>query len=58
LAHFRNLADNTMNACNMAVLSEKYQLDVALLSCFQENEMFSYAELLDALSAREEKNEE
>jgi hypothetical protein len=49
---FRNLADDTMNACNMAVISEEYQLDMALLLCFQENEMFSYAELLDALSDR------
>jgi hypothetical protein len=51
---FRNLADATMNACNMEVLNEEYLLDRALLTCFQEHEMFSYPELLDALNWREE----
>lgn len=47
--YFRNLADATMNACNMAVISENYQLDMALLQCFQKEEMYSYPELLDIL---------
>lgn len=46
---FRDLADATLNACNMAVLSEEYRLDYALLACFQEDEMYTYAELLDAM---------
>lgn len=55
--HFRNLADATLNACNMEVLNEEFQLDQALLACFQENEMYTYAELLDAMRWREVKDE-
>lgn len=51
--HFRDLADATLNACNMEVLNEEYRLDQALLMCFQEDEMYTYAELLDALKWRE-----
>ncbi len=48
-AHFRNLADAIMNACNMDVIHEKYQLDMALLQCYQPEEMYSYQELLEFL---------
>ncbi len=48
-AYFRNLADNILNSCNMAVISEEYQLDMFLLSCFQRDEMYTYPELLDAI---------
>lgn len=51
--HFRNLADATLNACNMEVLSGEYRLDQALLACFQDDEMYTYAELLDAMKWRE-----
>ncbi len=51
---FCDLANSTLNACNMAVLSEDYQLDVALLATFQEEEMYSYSDILDVLSLQEE----
>lgn len=47
--HFINLANATLNACNMATLSEEYELDCALLFCFQKDEMYSYSDVLDAL---------
>lgn len=51
--YFRDLADATLNACNMETLSEEFRLDQALLLCFQEDEMYTYAELLDAVNWRE-----
>lgn len=45
------LADQTLAACNMAKLSEKYELDALLLCCFQEDEMYSYSEMLEALGS-------
>lgn len=50
---FHELADATLNACNMEILSEEYRLDQALMACFQENEMYTYAEMLDAVNRRE-----
>lgn len=55
--YFRDLADATLNACNMETLSEEFRLDQALLLCFQEDEMYTYAELLDAMNWREETDE-
>lgn len=46
---FTVLADQTLAACNMAKLSEKYELDSLLLACFQEDEMYSYSEMLEAV---------
>lgn len=46
---FMVLADQTLAACNMAKLSEKYELDSLLLACFQEDEMYSYSEMLEAV---------
>lgn len=43
------LADQTLAACNMAKVSEKYELDAVLLACFQEDEMYSYSEILEAV---------
>lgn len=41
------LADQTLAACNMARVSEEYELDAVLLACFQEDEMYSYSEVLE-----------
>lgn len=46
---FTVLADQTLAACSMAKLSEKYELDSMLLACFQEDEMYSYSEMLEAV---------
>lgn len=43
------LADQTLAACSMAKLSEKYELDAVLLACFQADDMYSYAEVLEAV---------
>lgn len=44
---FRTLADSTLAACNMSRLNEAYELDVVLCACYQAEEMFGYAELLE-----------
>lgn len=41
------LADQTLAACSMAKLSEEYELDAVLLACFQEDDMYSYSEVLE-----------
>ncbi len=50
-ADFMVLANQTMAACNMACLSEKYALDSALLACFQQDEMYSYADVLEVVES-------
>ncbi len=44
---FLELADQTMTACNMMKISGKYELDAALLASFQEDDMYSFAEILE-----------
>ena len=44
---FRTLADSTLAACNMSRLNEAYELDAVLCACYQAEEMFGYAELLE-----------
>lgn len=48
-SEFIRIANATLTACNMETLSDRYQLDVALLCCFQNDEMFSFPDLLDAV---------
>lgn len=51
---FIDLANVTLNACNMAKLNEEYELDAVLLACYQEKEMFSYSDVLDVIYERGE----
>lgn len=46
LKTFRDLADSTMIACNMAPLDEKRVFDMILLQCFQEDEMYGYDDVM------------
>ena len=48
-AMFVDLADKTLNACNMEGFNTDYELDFVLYESFCEDEMFSYSEVLDAL---------
>lgn len=41
------LAEQTLAACSMAKISEEYELDALLLTCFQEDDMYSYSEILE-----------
>lgn len=43
---FTTLADETLIACGMEPLNEKYLLDAVLLACFQKNEMYTYTDVL------------
>lgn len=51
--YFVDFANTTLNACNMAPLSEKYELDMALLTCFQPEEMYTYPDVLEVLGREE-----
>lgn len=44
---FKVLADSTLAACNMGRLNQNYELDAVLCACYQQEEMFGYAELLE-----------
>lgn len=48
LEMFQVLADSTLAACNMSRLNQKYELDAVLCACYQPEEMFGYAELLES----------
>lgn len=57
LEEFECLANSTLAACNMASLNETYGLDALLRLCYQKEDMYSYAELLEATSlSLKEKN--
>ena len=47
LEMFKVLADSTLAACNMGRLNQNYELDAVLCACYQQEEMFGYAELLE-----------
>lgn len=49
----KDFTNTTLNACNMAPLSEKYELDMALLTCFQPEEMYTYPDVLEVLGREE-----
>lgn len=46
---FRQAADDVLTACNMAPVSEERELDTVLLACYQEEEMYGYADVLERL---------
>ncbi len=46
---FRELADATMIACNMAPLNEEYLFDWMLLSCYQKQEMYGNSDLMECM---------
>ena len=51
---FTDLADivaqtAALTACNMAPISRTYELDTALLTCFQPEEMYGYPDVLEVL---------
>lgn len=46
---FCNMADAVMLACNMDTLHEEYLFDAILLACYQEDRMYSYADILSAM---------
>lgn len=50
---FVTLADTVLTACYMEPFNEKYELDALLSTCFQEDEMYSYSDLLDVYFERE-----
>lgn len=43
---FCDMANATLNACNMAELSEEYEMDAVLLACYAEEEMYSFNDVL------------
>ena len=45
---FIELMDSVLAACYMEPFNEKNELDKLLLACFQEEEMYSYSDVLDA----------
>ena len=46
---FRKAADNVLTACNMLPLDGRRELDAVLLACYQEDEMYGYPDLLEAM---------
>ncbi|MGN0368907.1 MAG: hypothetical protein ACI4EK_09015 [Wujia sp.] len=46
---FQQMADCVLTACNMQRLQENRELDAVLLACFQEEEMYGYPDVLEAL---------
>lgn len=47
--YFIDLANGVLNACNMATIHPEYELDMALLVCFQEKDFFNYSDILEVL---------
>lgn len=44
---FVDLANTTLLACNMEPVNSSYLFDAILLACFQKDEMYTYADVLD-----------
>ncbi len=44
---FKKLANGMLKSCHMAEINEELKLDAILLACFQPEEMYSYAEILE-----------
>ena len=42
-------ANAALTACNMAPIDRTYELDTALLTCFQPEEMYGYPDVLEVL---------
>lgn len=49
---FCEMANTTLNACNMMELSEEYELDTILLACYADKEMYSFNDVLSVYSKR------
>ena len=47
--YFEQFANAALTACNMAPISRTYELDTALLTCFQPEEMYGYPDVLEVL---------
>ncbi|MBE5937017.1 MAG: hypothetical protein E7265_03195 [Lachnospiraceae bacterium] len=47
LEQFNKMANSSLAACNMDLLSNNYELDVALTACYQEDDMYTYQDVLD-----------
>lgn len=47
--YFTKFANTTLAACNMVPINPSYELDTALLACFQPEEMYGYPDVLEAL---------
>jgi hypothetical protein len=45
--NFVTLANETLRRCHMSLINKERELDAMLLDCFQPEEMFSFAEILD-----------
>lgn len=45
--YFINFANEIFHECEMAPVNEHYQLDYLLLSCYGEEDMYSYSDLLE-----------
>ena len=45
---FISLADTTLTACQMAPLSEEYEMDFLLLSCYRDKVMYTLAEVIES----------
>lgn len=52
-ALFIDMANATLTSCGMQTLDTRYFLDSILLSCFTEEEMYSYTDVLDILENEE-----
>lgn len=50
---FVDLANVTLTACHMAPINEEYELDSWLLNCYDEEEMYSFVEMLEQNQKRE-----
>ena len=47
--YFEQFANAALTACNMAPIDRTYELDTALLTCFQPEEMYGYPDVLEVL---------
>ncbi len=47
--YFEEVANATLLSCNMALLNQEYDTDSLFYLCFQENDMYSLADVLDEI---------
>ena len=48
LNYFTQIANSTLSACNMALLNRNYLPDSFIYQCFQENELYSLSDIIEA----------
>ena len=51
---FRDMVNSTFAACGMRKWNPMYELDALLAACYQEDEMFYFGELCDAVNKAQE----